>query len=42
MALFVIERNFVDQLDADVIVAVDQLGPLGPPETSLSSIRTQT
>ncbi len=96
MALFVIERNFVDQLDrdaldyagirlvnddvgirwlysflsadkkktyclyeaptseaiaeaaarlgipADVIVAVDQLGPQGPPETSLSSIQIQT
>ena len=96
MALFVIERNFVEQLDADaldyagirlvnddvgvrwlysflsadkqktyclyeasnpeaiieaaarlgipadVIVAVDQIGPQGPPETSLSSIPTQT
>src|SRR4249919_1226207 len=96
MALFVIERNFVDQLDADaldyagirlvnddvgvrwlysflsadkkktyclyeapnseaiieaaarlgipadVIVAVDQLGPGGPPETSLSSIQIQS
>ena len=96
MALFVIERNFVDQLDADaldyagirlvnddvgirwlysflsadkkktyclyeaanseaiieaaarlgipadVIVAVDQLGPQGPPETSLSSLPIQT
>ena len=96
MALFVIERNFVDQLDADaldyagirlvnddegvrwlysflsadkkktyclyeapsseaiaeaaarlgipadVIVAVDQMGPQGPPETSLSSINIHT
>ena len=96
MALFVIERNFVDHLDpdavdyagirlvnddvgvrwlysflsadkkktyclyeasnpeaiieaaarlgipADVIVAVDQIGPQGPPETSLSSIPPQT
>jgi hypothetical protein len=37
MGLFVIERNFLEDLDPDAVVAVDEIGPMAdhfPPTTS--------